>query len=65
MSQSSNKPTHSLVRYYGEGRNAPRANVGVMWKGDDGRFTIVINGLEAQIRLIAFPIEQAAEGDAQ
>jgi hypothetical protein len=52
------------VRYYGEGRNAQRGTVGAMWTGEDGRFTIVINGLEEQIRLIAFPIEQK-DGDAQ
>lgn len=64
MSQTSNKPTHNLVRYYGEGRNAPHASVGVMWTGEDGRFTLVINGLETQVRLMAFPIEQE-NGDAQ
>ena len=61
MSQATNKPTHNLVRYYGEGRNVPRATVGAMWAGEDGRFTILLNGVEAQIRLIAFPIEQNAE----
>jgi hypothetical protein len=64
MTQSTNKPTHTLVRFYGEGRNAPRGNIGVVWTGDDGRFTIVINSLEEQIRLMAFPIGQT-EGDAQ
>ena len=64
MSQSNNKPTHNIVRYYGEGRNASRATVGAMWTGEDGRFTILINGVEAQIRLMAFPIEQT-DGDAQ
>ena len=64
MSQMPNKPTHNLVRYYGEGRNVPRATVGVMWTGEDGRFTILLNGVDAQIRLIAFPIEQT-DGDAR
>jgi hypothetical protein len=64
MTQATNKPTHNLVRYYGEGRNAPRATVGAMWTGEDGRFTILLNGVEAQIRLIAFPTEQT-DGDAR
>ncbi len=64
MTQTTNKPTHNIVRYYGEGNRAARATIGAMWTGEDGRFTIVINGLEEQIRLIAFPIEQK-DGDAQ
>lgn len=61
---TNNKPTHNLVRYYGEGRNAPRGTIGAMWQGEDGRFTLVINGLEGQIRIVAFPIDQT-DGGAQ
>ena len=57
MSKPSNKPSHRLVRYYGEGKAAPRAEVGVIFTGADGRATIIINGLNEQIRLMAFPIE--------
>lgn len=56
--------TRAQILHGGEGRNAPHASIGVMWTGEDGRFTLVINGLETQVRLMAFPIEQE-NGDAQ
>jgi len=66
MTQSKNKPTHRLIRYYGEGKSAPRAELGVIFQGENGRMTILINTLEGQIRLNAFPIEdKPAEGGAQ
>ncbi|ORE90100.1 hypothetical protein ATO13_23511 [Stappia sp. 22II-S9-Z10] len=64
MAQSSNKPTHRLVRFYGQGQNAPSAELGIIFKGDDGRQTIILNTPSDQIRLMAFPI-QASTGAAQ
>ena len=69
MTQSSNKPSHRVVRYYDTGKHAPRAELGVIWPGKNGQFDIVINTLTEQIRFTAFPIEAAAdqteEGGAQ
>ena len=62
MSQTTNKPTHRLVRFYGEGRNAPRAELGVIFPSDDGRMTVIINEPQGQIRLTAFPIENTTGG---
>ncbi len=62
----SNKPTHRLVRYYGEGKSAPRAELGVIFTGENGRMTALLNTLEGQVRLNAFPIEaKASEGGVQ
>lgn len=61
---NSNKPSHRLVRYYGEGKNAPRAEVGVIFTGANGRATIVLNTPTEQIRLMAFPIEGDKTGGA-
>ena len=57
-SSTPNRPSHQLVRYYGDGKNAPRANVGAIWQGEEGRLTIILNTLQGQIRLTAFPAEQ-------
>lgn len=54
MSETSNKPTHNVVRFYGDGRNAPKGNVGAMWENDKGGYTIVLNFLDQQIVLQAF-----------
>lgn len=62
MSNAINKPTHRLVRYYGEGKNAPHAELGVVFPGENNRQTMILNTLEGQIRLIAFPIEDKAAG---
>lgn len=62
MTQSTNKPTHRLVRYYGEGKNAPRAELGIVFPGENGRMTVIVNTLEGQIRLNAFPIEDSKGG---
>ena len=56
MSNATNKPSHRLVRYYGEGKNAPRAEVGVVFTHEEGRASVILNTLEGQIRLMAFPI---------
>ena len=55
MSEATKKPTHNIVRYYGEGRNAPNGTVGAMWEKDNGAYTIVLNFLDQQIVLQAFP----------
>lgn len=55
---ASNRPTHNLVRFYGDGKGAPRATMGAVWQGEDGRMTIIINSLTEQIRLTAFPADQ-------
>lgn len=60
MTQSTNKPTHRLVRYYGDGRNAPSATVGAVWANDNGRLTIVLNTPFEQVRLTAFPADDAS-----
>ena len=57
MSNDTNKPTHRLVRYYGEGQGAPHANVGAIWTSRDGRVTVVINTLTDRIILTGFPVE--------
>ncbi len=57
MSKDTRKPTHQLVRYYGSGKAAPRAQVGALWSNDDGSFSIRIDGMDQQIWLNAFPIE--------
>ena len=57
MSQATRKPTHRLVRYYGTGKNAPRAEVGAMWTNDDGSTSIRIDTLNGQIWLNAFAID--------
>lgn len=62
MSQSKTKPTHRLVRFYGDGKNAPRAELGVIFLGDNGRMTVILHTLEGQIRLNAFPIEDSTGG---
>ncbi len=54
MSDTSNKPTHNVVRFYGEGRNSPKGNIGAMWENDKGGYTIVLNFLDQQIVLQAF-----------
>ena len=64
MSNTNNRPTHQLVRYYGEGRNAPRGNIGAMWTGEDGRVTILINTPTEQIRIIGFPASDDASATA-
>jgi len=56
MANETNKPTHRLVRYYGEGRNAPHANVGAIWSSKDGRVTVVIHTLTDRIVLTGFPV---------
>lgn len=61
MSKETRKPTHQLIRYYDSGRNAPRAQVGALWSNDDGSFSIRIDGLEQQIWLNAFQIEEKSE----
>ena len=58
MSNETNKPTHRLVRYYGEGKGAPHANVGAIWAGRDGRVTVVINTLADRIVLTGFPTSE-------
>ena len=58
MAQSHNKPSHRIVRFYGEGNEAPRAEVGVVFTGENGRATILLNTPSEQIRLMAFPIEE-------
>ena len=60
MTDQSNRPSHRVVRYYGTGKNAPRAEMGVIWPGNDGRLTIIVNTLGEQIRLTAFPIDDGA-----
>ncbi len=62
MTQQTNKPTHRLVRYYGEGRGAPHAELGVIFPGEGGRMTVILNTPAEQIRLIAFPTEDAEGG---
>ena len=54
MSDNTKKPSHDIVRYYGEGRNAPKGNIGAMWENDKGGYTIVLNFLDKQIVLQAF-----------
>jgi len=56
MSNETNKPTHHLVRYYGEGRNAAHARVGAIWTSRDGRVTVVINTLTDRVVLTGFPV---------
>lgn len=65
MTQSTNKPTHRLVRYYGEGKGAARAELGVVFAGESGRMTMILNTPSEQIRLIAFPTEELAADGAQ
>ena len=57
--QTTKRPTHTLVRYYGDGKNARSARIGAIWEKDNGRMSIIINTLDGQIRLMAFPAEQA------
>jgi len=52
-----NKPSHRIIRYYGDTKNAPRAEVGAVWETDKG-LSIVLNTLQGQIRLMAFPIAE-------
>lgn len=54
---TSKRPAYRLVRFYGESKNAPRGEIGAIWETDKG-LSIIINGLEGQIRLMAFPVEQ-------
>jgi len=61
--QQSNKPVFNIVRYYGEGRNAPHGRVGAIWETDKGNLKIVIEnpfGTE-KIVLTAFPNEDKDE----
>lgn len=62
MAQSSNKLSHRIVRFYGEGKEAPRAEIGVVFTGENGRATILLNTPTEQIRLMAFPIEDSKGG---
>ena len=54
---TTNKPTHRVLRYYGEGKNAPSAQIGVVFTGDNDRANIILNTPTEQVRLMAFPIE--------
>ena len=62
MAQSTNKPTHRLVRFYGEGKSANRAELGIVFTGDNGNLSIILNTPSEQIRLMAFPIEDSNGG---
>ncbi len=62
MAQSPNKPSHRIVRFYGEGKDAPRAEVGIIFTGEAGRATLILNTPTEQIRLMAFPIEDSKGG---
>ena len=60
MTNETKKPTHRLVRYYGKGKNAARADLGVAWANEDGSLSIQLNMLDAQHRLHAFPIKETS-----
>ena len=62
MSNTTRKPSHRLIRYYGTGKNAPRSQIGAMWTNDDGSFSVRIDTLTDQIWINAFAIEE--QGDA-
>ena len=65
MSHATRKPTHRLVRYYGTGKNAPRAEVGALWKNEDGSYSIRLDTLGEQVWINAFAIkEKTAGGEA-
>ena len=61
MSNETRKPTHRLVRYYGRGKNAPRAEIGAIWTNADGSLSIRLDTLSEQIWLNGFELK-AAEG---
>ena len=65
--QQSNKPDFNIVRYYGEGRNAPHGRVGAIWKNDKGNLSIVIENPFGSDRIVltAFPSEDKDENANQ
>ncbi len=66
MSKEATKPTHRLIRYYGTGRNASRAEIGAIWTREDGSLSIRLDMLDQQIWLSAFEIkEDNAPQDSQ
>ena len=59
---NTNKPSHTLVRYYGTGDNASRATVGAIWEKDDGSLAIRLDTLTDQIWLHGFKIKENTNG---
>jgi hypothetical protein len=56
MSNETHKPSHRLVRYYGSGRNAARAEIGAVWTKPDGSLAIRLDSPTEQVWFQAFPI---------
>ncbi len=57
MSNETSKPTHRLVRYYGTGKNASRAELGAVWTRADGSLAIRLDMPTEQIWFQAFALE--------
>jgi len=60
MSQITTKPTHRLVRYYGSGNTAARAELGAVWTKPDGSLAIRLDTPTEQVWFQAFAIESDA-----
>lgn len=56
MQKETSKPTHRLVRYYGTGRTANRAELGAIWTKEDGSLSIRLDTPSEQIWLSGFKI---------
>lgn len=65
MTNSNNKPSHRIVRYYGTDKNSPSAEVGAVWQREDGSLSILLNTLDQRISLYAFPRKEKDAPDAQ
>lgn len=61
MSNETRKPTHRIVRYYGNGENAARAEFGAVWTNLDGSLSIRLDTLAQQIWLNGFAISEKSE----
>ena len=57
MSNETSKPTHRLVRYYGTGKNANRAELGAIWTKPDGSLAIRLDTPTEQVWFQAFALE--------
>lgn len=56
MSNETTKPTHRLVRYYGTGKTAARAELGAVWTKPDGSLAIRLDTPTEQVWFQAFAI---------
>lgn len=65
MSQTTKKPTHRLIRYYGSGKHAKRAELGAIWTNEDGSLSISLNTPTEQIWFSGFEIKDEKGEPAQ